>query len=166
MIWALGEESPWSATQIESNILFYRGYSIFGSPSKAFVLSSADNVGENMKRDKGLDTLLDLDGSIFVQEDKSWIKIEAKRLKAPSTERPHGIKYSLTLHSPDGARILGFDNAHAVKVKSRKKYFGQIITYDHQHHSSDESITPYSFSSPEQLLEDFFHEIDEYLKKK
>ena len=119
-----------------------------------------------MKRDKGLDTLLDLDGSIFVQEDKSWIKIETKRLKAPSNERPHGIKYSLTLHSPDGARILGFDNAHAVKVKSRKKYFGQIITYDHQHHSTDESITSYSFSSPEQLLEDFFHEVDEYLKKK
>jgi len=26
-------------------------------------------------------------------------------------ERPHGIKYSLTLHAPDGTRLIGFDNA-------------------------------------------------------
>lgn len=31
---------------------------------------------------------------------------------AASSERPHGIKYSLTLHAPDGTRLLGFDNAH------------------------------------------------------
>ena len=107
---------------------------------------------------------MDLDGSIFVQEDKSWIKIEAKRLGKPSPERPHGIKYSLTLHRSDGTRILGFDNAHSVKVRSRKRYTGQIVTYDHQHHSSDERITPYSFSSPEQLLEDFFQAVDDHLK--
>jgi hypothetical protein len=29
-------------------------------------------------------------------------------------ERPHGLKYSLTLHAEDGARLLGFDNAHRI----------------------------------------------------
>ena len=117
-----------------------------------------------MRRDKGLDTLLDLDGEIFVQEDKSWIKIKAKIVDTPSPERPHGIKYSLTLHAPDGKRILGYDNAHSVQTKSRKKYAGRITAYDH-HHSSSEKITPYFFTSPEQLLKDFFNDVDEYLKK-
>ncbi len=28
--------------------------------------------------------------------------------------RPHGIKYSFTLHDVDRARLLGFDNAHGI----------------------------------------------------
>jgi len=31
-----------------------------------------------------------------------------------SREKPHGIDYSLTLHGPDGERLVGFDNAHPV----------------------------------------------------
>ncbi len=31
-----------------------------------------------------------------------------------STVRPHGIKYSFTLHDVDGTRLLGFDNAHGL----------------------------------------------------
>jgi hypothetical protein len=33
---------------------------------------------------------------------------------APSKERPHGLRYSLTLHGPGGKRLVGFDNAHGV----------------------------------------------------
>lgn len=122
--------------------------------------------GGGMKRDKGLDNLLSLDGEILVQEDNSWIKIEAKLLNSPSVERPHGIKYSLTLHSPDGERILGYDNAHSVHTKPGKNYSGQIITFDHRHSESDQKAAPYSFSSPDQLLEDFFKDVDKYLSKK
>ena len=49
----------------------------------------------------GLETLLDLDGQILVQEDGSWIKIEARLVKE-TDNRPHGIKYSLTLHGRKG----------------------------------------------------------------
>lgn len=119
-----------------------------------------------MKRDRGLDTLLDLNGEVFVHEDKTWIKIEAKRIATPSPERPHGIKYSLTLHAPSGKRILGYDNAHSVIEKSRKKYTGQIVAYDHRHSSPNELITPYSFSSPGKLLEDFFNDVDKHLNRK
>ncbi len=64
--------------------------------------------------DIGLETLLDLDGSILEQEGGYWIKIEARRV--PSSEHAmHGIRYSLTLHDKYGIRVLGYDNAHAVK---------------------------------------------------
>lgn len=59
---------------------------------------------------------------------------------------------------------IGYDNAHSVQTKSRKEYSGRITAYDH-HHSSSEKITSYFFTSPEQLLKDFFNDVDEYLKK-
>jgi hypothetical protein len=45
---------------------------------------------------------------------------------------PHGVKYSLSLHDRNNARILGFDNAHGIKPK-RKKYGARKITWDHKH---------------------------------
>ena len=56
--------------------------------------------------DIGLDTLLDLDGSILEQEGGYWIKIEALPIP-PSEHARHGIRYSLTLHDKYGTRILG-----------------------------------------------------------
>ena len=65
--------------------------------------------------DFGLDYLLGLHGNIEVQNDEGyWVKMEVVRVRATS-ERPQGIKYSLTLHAPDNRRLIGFDNAHAVK---------------------------------------------------
>ena len=51
----------------------------------------------------GLDTLLDLDGSILEQESGYWMKIEVRRVPM-SRHAPHGIRYSLTLH--DEKRVL------------------------------------------------------------
>jgi len=61
----------------------------------------------------GLDTLLDLDGSILGQEGDYWIRIEARRVP-PSDPAQHGISYSPTLHDKYGTRVLGYDNAHIV----------------------------------------------------
>jgi hypothetical protein len=36
-----------------------------------------------------------------------------------SPEKPHGLDYSLTLHGPDGVRLVGFDNAHPVAKQKR-----------------------------------------------
>lgn len=119
-----------------------------------------------MSVDKGLQYLLDLDGSILVQEDGSWIKIEARLLDEPTRASPHGIKYCLTLHDRSGKRILGFDNAHPIKTRKRGRFTGRIIVYDHKHtHPADKGI-PYTFESAEQLLNDFFAEVDKALKKK
>jgi hypothetical protein len=44
--------------------------------------------------------LLDLDGQVFVIDGKGqyWVRFSVGRV-ARSAERPHGLKYSLTLHA-------------------------------------------------------------------
>ena len=55
--------------------------------------------------DVGLETLLELDGSVLEQEGGFWIKIEAREVPA-SQHALHGIRYSLTLHDRFGIRVL------------------------------------------------------------
>ena len=58
-------------------------------------------------RDPGPDTLLDLHGQTpFVDEAGHWVKFIVLRTEV-TAERPHGLSYSLTLHVPDGARLVG-----------------------------------------------------------
>ena len=115
-----------------------------------------------MKRDTAIDTLLDLNGSILDQGNGYWIKLEAWRVEA-SDQIPHGIRYSLTLHEPYGNRVLGYDNAHAVKPPKKFKYAGRILAFDHKHrHASDKGV-PYEFKDAQQLLEDFFADVDRTL---
>lgn len=117
-----------------------------------------------MGRDSGLDTLLDMDGYILDQGAGYWVKIEVRFQDRPTVERPHGISYSLTLHDPRGRRLLGFDNAHAVKPSKRKKYAGRRVEYDHKHRHPRDQGVPYEFVDPYQLLEDFFRAVDKALK--
>ena len=117
-----------------------------------------------MAVDHSIRTLLDLHDSILDQEGGYWIKIEAWEVPASPTV-PHGIRYSLTLHEPSGERILGYDNAHAVKPGNKFKYAGQVLAYDHRHRSASDKGTPYSFSSAEQLMKDFFDEVDRVLEE-
>jgi len=115
-----------------------------------------------MAHDKNIDTLLDLDGIIIEQIGGYWTKYEIRRV-SPTEEIPHGIRYSLTLHDRSGERIIGFDNAHAVKSKKKGKHQGRK-TYDHRHrHSQDEGIA-YEFIDAHQLLKDFWLEVDKTLK--
>lgn len=115
-----------------------------------------------MRRDAGIDTLLDLDGSILDQGNGYWIKLEAWRVEV-SGQVPHGIRYSLTLHEPYGNRILGYDNAHAVRPPGKFRYAGRILAFDHKHrHVSDKGV-PYAFKDAQQLLKDFFSDVDRVL---
>lgn len=115
-------------------------------------------------RDKDVETLLDLNGSIFDQGNGYWIKIEAWRVK-PTPGIPHGIQYSLTLQEPYGTRILGFDNAHAVKPPKKFKYAGRILAYDHKHRHARDKGVPYEYTSAHQLLQNFFDAVDRVLEE-
>ena len=64
--------------------------------------------------DSSLSVLLDLDGTKIGVGTQYWVKISAWVIE-PDEARPHGIRYELTLHDIGNRRILGFDNAHAVK---------------------------------------------------
>ena len=86
-----------------------------------------------------------------------WTKFEIRKVE-PNKHRPHGIRYSLTLHDGYNNRVLGYDNAHAVKPK-RNNYSGKIITWDHKHELDQEQA--YEFQSPGQLLEDFWADVNE-----
>ena len=116
-----------------------------------------------MVNDLGLATLLDLNDIVIAQEHSCWIKIEAWEVPI-SAEVPHGIHYCLTLHNRYGTRILGYDNAHAVK-RPRKGFTGRRLEYDHKHrHAKDQGVR-YQFESAYQLLADFFAEADTVLKE-
>jgi Family of unknown function (DUF6516) len=113
--------------------------------------------------DNGLQNLLDLSGTVIDQDGGYWIKMEAWSVP-PSSDIPHGIRYSLTLHEPYGRRILGYDNAHAVKPPKKFKFAGRRLPFDHKHrHVSDQGV-PYAFIDAHQLLNDFFTEVDQTLE--
>jgi len=114
--------------------------------------------------DDGIDTLIDLNGNIVQQERGYWIEIHAWRVES-SVLIPHGVRYSLTLHEQSGKRVMGYDNAHAIKASGRFKYVGQVFPYDHKHrHISDKGV-PYEFKDAYQLLRDFFANVDQILKE-
>lgn len=117
-----------------------------------------------MKRDPSLDVLLDLDGQIFVIDHQTnhWVTFVVTQVD-PSDEKPHGLDYSLTLHGPSGERLVGFDNAHAVR---RTKGPGGKIKgpYDHKHRLK--TVKPYDYRDAGALIEDFWNEVTSVLKEK
>jgi hypothetical protein len=120
------------------------------------LISPDDNY---MAHEKDIDMLLYLDGVVIEQAGGYSTKFEVRRVAQTTEERPHGIRYSLTLHDRHGERIMGFDNAHAVKARKSGK------TYDHRHrHAKDEGV-PYEFVDAHQLLKDFWSAVDKTLSK-
>jgi hypothetical protein len=117
-----------------------------------------------MRRDLSLDALLDLDGQVLVvdPETRHWVRFVVRRVRATEA-RPHGLAYSLTLHGPDGERLVGFDNAHSIKRRSGPS--GRMKgTYDHTHRLK--VVRPYEFQDAAALLADFWKTVDAVLREK
>ncbi len=114
------------------------------------------------REDETLVTLLNLNGEIFPMDSGYWTKFEAWRV-APEPHVPHGVRYCLTLHDRHNRRVLGFDNAHAIR-SARKGYGARKITWDHRH--KRERISPYDYESASQLLEAFWREVERIIREK
>jgi hypothetical protein len=116
------------------------------------------------RRDPSLDTLLLLDGERFVvdADGMCWVKFAVKQVVA-SNERPHGLRYSLTLHDEDGERLVGFDNAHPIR-ESEGPGAETRIQYDHRH--SGDRVRFYSYQDAATLLADFWAEVEVVLQKR
>jgi hypothetical protein len=71
-------------------------------------------------------------------------------------EKPHGLDYSLTLHGPDGERLVGFDNAHPVRGQERGE------PQDHRHRLR--TIKAYEYRDAASLLADFWSVADAVLR--
>lgn len=111
--------------------------------------------------DSSLDVLLCLDGEIFFIDPSGghWVKFEVKRTKV-SEARPHGLRYSLTLHDKDGTRLVGFDNAHPVTSGSGPGA-KRAAEFDHKHRLR--TIRPYDYADAASLLADFWSEVEAVL---
>lgn len=109
--------------------------------------------------DPSLDVLLDLDGQILVVDPTGghWVKFVVTRVPV-SSEKPHGIDYPLTLHGPDGERLVGFDNAHPVKGQERGD------PQDHRHRLR--TVRPYEYSDAATLVADFWNMVDAVLRER
>ena len=114
-------------------------------------------------RDPGLDTLLELHGqTLFVDEHGHWVKFVVVRSEV-TPERPHGLRYSLTLHAPDGARLVGFDNAHAVRERRGP---GARTRGESDHRHRLRTIRPYEYRDAATLLADFWSAVDGVLRER
>lgn len=109
--------------------------------------------------DPTLDVLLDLDGQVLVVDPEGghWVKFVVTQVPE-SPAKPHGIDYSLTLHGPDGERLVGFDNAHPVEGQQRGG------SQDHRHRLR--TITPYEYSDAATLVADFWNAVDAVLRER
>ncbi|MGQ0561163.1 MAG: toxin-antitoxin system TumE family protein [Gemmatimonadota bacterium] len=110
-------------------------------------------------RDPSLDTLLDLDGAVLVvdPEGRYWVRFVVTQVPV-SAEKPHGLDYSLTLHGPDGERLVGFDNAHPVGRRDRGE------PHDHRHRLK--TVKPYEYQDAASLLADFWTAVDAVLRER
>ena len=106
--------------------------------------------------DYELEALLSLDGYEFRFTKGYAVKFEARQVN-PTRGRPHGVKYSLTLHDPEGRRIYGMDNAHRT---------GPRREFDHRHLYGARKIGRYAYHGPVALLEDFFREVERILHER
>jgi len=110
-------------------------------------------------RDPTLDVLLDLDGQVLVVDPEGgyWVRFVVTRVPV-SAEKVHGIDYSLTLHGPDGERLVGFDNAHPVARQRRG------APQDHRHRLRN--IRAYEYRDAATLLADFWEAVDAVLRER
>lgn len=107
--------------------------------------------------------MLELDGVVLViNEAGYWVKFDVNEVDV-STHRPHGIVYTITLHAPDNERVLGFDNAHAVK-KSTGPGSKASSAYDHRHRL--EVVKVYEYVDAFTLLKDFWADVEKFLEVK
>jgi uncharacterized protein DUF6516 len=107
--------------------------------------------------DPELEVLLSLDGFEFDFALGHVVKIEAQQIER-TAGRPHGVKYSLTLHDPQGRRIYGLDNAHRAR-RSRG-------AFDHRHVYGGRRHVPYAYRGPAALLADFYAEVERILRER
>jgi len=109
--------------------------------------------------DPALDVLLDLDGLVLVVDPEGchWVRFVVTRVPV-SPEKPHGLDYSLSLHGPDGERLVGFDNAHRVAKQKRGE------PQDHRHRLR--RIKAYEYRDAAALLEDFWKTVDAMLRER
>jgi len=111
-----------------------------------------------VRRDPSLNTLLDLDGQVLVIDEAGyWVKFVVNQVPV-TADKPHGLDYTLTLHDPEGGRLVGFDNAHPVAGQ------GKGAGKDHKHRLR--TVRPYAYTDAGALLAAFWKEVESVMREK
>ena len=87
-----------------------------------------------------------------------WVRFVVHRVPA-TPDKPHGLDYSLTLHGPEGGRLVGFDNAH--QVPGRR---ATAAAKDHRHRLH--TVKPYDYANAGALLAAFWQEVESVMRDK
>jgi len=111
-----------------------------------------------------LEFLLAFDGRTHWYEGGYHIRFEIRRVRKTAA-RPHGLRYSFTLHDPDGIRLIGFDNAHTVRP-SGSRFKAKPEAADHWHRTESDEGRPYEFRDAETLIDDFMNEVERVLTER
>ena len=112
------------------------------------------------RRDPSLDTLLDLDGQVLVIDKAGyWVQFVAHQVPV-TADKPHGLDYTLTLHGPEGRRLVGFDNAHQVAGQRNKAPAAK----DHKHRLR--TVRPYDYTDAGALPAAFWKEVESVMREK
>lgn len=107
--------------------------------------------------DPSLDNLLDLHGQVLVIDASGhWVSFVVHQVPV-TKQKPHGLDYTLTMHAPDGERLVGFDNAHQVE-RARQE------AHDHKHQLR--TVKPYAYSDAASLVADFWLEVEAVMREK
>lgn len=113
-----------------------------------------------VRRDPSLDTLLDLDGQVLVIDEAGyWVKFIVHQVPA-TDDKPHGLDYTLTLHGPDGQRLVGFDNGHQVAGKRDTAPAAK----DHKHRLR--TVRLYDYTDAGALVAAFWQEVESVLRER
>jgi hypothetical protein len=105
---------------------------------------------------EAMSRLLDYHGRRYWLTNGWSVRFQVKPVEV-TEGRPHGLKYSFTLHDLDGARLLGFDNAHGLP---------RVQAYDHRHRfERTGDLVPYKFQDADTLLVDFFDAVEQACKQ-
>ena len=111
-----------------------------------------------------LKNLLNLHG--YTGEVGSGYWVSMKAFFVPSHKgQPHGLNYTLTLHTPGDSRLVGYDNAHEPKLYSgpASRSRRRLLCWDHRHWRG--MTYAYDFVSAERLVADFWDDVDKMLKE-
>ncbi|VTU46221.1 hypothetical protein SRS16P2_00556 (plasmid) [Variovorax sp. SRS16] len=112
------------------------------------------------RRDPSLDTLLDLNGQVLVIDEAGyWVKFAVHQVPA-TRDKPHGLDYTLTMHGPDGERLVGFDNAHHVTAQQGRAHKAK----DHKHRLR--TVKPYDYTDAATLVAAFWKEVESVMREK
>lgn len=108
-----------------------------------------------------LEFLLAFDQRVHWYARRYFVKFEIRRVP-PVPRWPYGLRYSFTLHSPDGTRLVGFDNAHPIRRTGKGRKL-QRDAADHWHRTEADPGRPYTFVNAETLIADFFATVEQVL---